>query len=238
MARLKAGAARLVRTGQEERFVFVLIAQLAGNVARTLGGAVVVDVNGVGYKVNVPASVLESLPAPGQPLTLLTHTLVREDDISLFGFLGEQELRVFQLLLTVSGIGPKVALALLSALPAEDLARAAASEDVRTLTRVPGVGAKTAQRLVLELKDKLAALTLEFAGLFGPDKTPAAVSDKDPAQALVDDVIAALLNLGYNKPEAARATEAAVEERAKADLPPPDFGRLLRATLNRLTKGR
>lgn len=215
-----------------------MIAQLAGNVARVLGGAVVLDVHGVGYKVSVPASVLESLPAPGQPLTLVTHTLVREDDISLFGFLGEQELRVFQLLLTVSGIGPKVALALLSALPAEDLARAAASDDVRTLTRVPGVGAKTAQRLVLELKEKLGALMLEFAGLFGPEKATPSATKKDPAKILVDDVVAALLNLGYNKPEAIRATEAAVEERTGADLPPPDFGHLLRATLNRLTKGK
>ena len=227
-----------VHYGHNERSENVLIAQLAGTVGRISGGAVVLDVHGVGYKVNVPASVLESLPAPGEPLTLVTHTLVREDDISLFGFLGEQELRVFELLLTVSGIGPKVALALLSALPAEDLARAAANEEVRTLQRVPGVGAKTAQRLVLELKDKLAALTLEFAGLFGPDKTSTTAPAKDPLKTLLDDVVAALLNLGYNKPEATRATEAALEERTRTGLPVPDFGHLLRATLNRLTKGK
>lgn len=215
-----------------------MIAQLAGKVARTSGGAVVLDVQGVGYRVNVPASVLEALPAPGEALTLVTHMLVREDDISLFGFAGEQELRVFELLLTVSGIGPKVALALLSALPARDLAEAAAREDVRTLTRVPGVGAKTAQRLVLELKDKLGALILEDrAGLFGEGQKRPAATRRDPAETVVEDVIAALMNLGYNKAEATRATEAAVEERKKNDLPVPEFGHLLRAALNLLTRG-
>jgi len=193
-------------------------------------------VNGVGYKVSVPASVLETLPAPGQPLTLVTHLLVREDDLSLFGFPGEEELRVFELLLTVSGIGPKVALALLSALPAQELAKAAAAEDVRTLTRVPGVGAKTAQRLVLELKDKLAAVVFAFnAGIF--DTTKPAPKVAPPASA-IDDVVDALLNLGYNKPEAARAAEVALDARKKAGEPEFAFAELLRATLNLLTKGR
>ena len=211
-----------------------MIAQLTGTVARAAGAHVVLDVGGVGYKVFVPVTVLEGLPPQGETVSLVTHTLVREDDISLFGFNDEAELRVFELLLTVSGVGPKVALALLSALPAEDLARAVAGEDVRTLTRVPGIGAKTAQRLVLELKEKLAALgfeqrmeTLATGG--------AGARKKDPAASVVDDVVSALINLGYNKPEAARATDAAVDERAKAGEPPAEFAALLRAALNRLT---
>ena len=142
-----------------------MIAQLTGTIARRAGGFVILDVNGVGYKVSVPLSVLENLPPEDegnvQKVTLVTHLIVREDDLSLYGFGSETELRAFELLLTVSGVGPKVALALLSALTVEDLAHAIADEDVRTLTRVPGVGAKTAQRMVLELKDKFAALGFE-----------------------------------------------------------------------------
>jgi Holliday junction DNA helicase RuvA len=244
-----------------------LIAQLTGTVARvTPQGNVILDVNGVGYKVSVPASVLEALPSPaaagtgnnnagddsgGQRLTLVTHTLVREDDLSLFGFTSDEDLEVFELLLTVSGIGPRVALALLSALPSDELARAAAGEDVRTLTRVPGVGAKTAQRLVLELKDKLAALALRRRGSTGRNSDDllvppagAAAAGKDPAQAVLEDVIAALLNLGYNKPEASRAAETARDDWRKknteaggASGSAPDLGQLLRLALDRLTRG-
>lgn len=212
-----------------------MIAQLTGTVARTAGTYVVLDVGGVGYKVSVPVSVLEGLPEAGEKITLVTHTLVREDDISLFGFVGEDELRVFDLLLSVTGVGPKAALGLLSALPAGDLAQAVANEDVRTLTRVPGVGAKTAQRLVLELRDKLAALALEHAaekraqGIIVPPRV------RDPRTALVEDVVAALINLGYNKPEAARATDSALDEIDKSGASTPEFAALLRAALNRLT---
>ena len=210
-----------------------MIAQLSGTVARAAGGYVVLDVGGVGYKVFVPVTVLEGLPPQGQPLSLVTHTLVREDDISLFGFTGEEELQVFELLLSVSGIGPKAALGLLSALPAGDLAQAVVSEDVRTLTRVPGIGAKTAQRLVLELKEKLAA----FAFARNLDKMAAGtpVKKKPEPASTMDDVVSALINLGYNKPDAARATDAALNERTNSGDPPPEFAVLLRLALNRLT---
>lgn len=210
-----------------------MIAQLTGTVARTTGTYIVLDVGGVGYKVSVPVTVLEALPPGGEKVTLVIHTLVREDDISLFGFAGPDELRVFELLLSVTGVGPKAALALLSALPAEDLAQAVAGEDVRTLTRVPGVGAKTAQRLVLELRDKLSLLALErTAGKLAP--APGA-RKRDPRAEIVEDVVSALLNLGYNKPEAARATEAARTEMAGEGPSEPEFAALLRAALNRLT---
>jgi Holliday junction DNA helicase RuvA len=212
-----------------------MIAQLKGVVARAAASFVVLDVGGVGYKVNVPVTVIENLPAAGEPLILVTHTLVREDDISLFGFRDDAELRVFELLLSVTGVGPKAALALLSALPADELARTVANEEVRSLTRVPGIGAKTAQRLVLELKDKLAQLAFEH-GLekrAGTAPRAAPARKKDPAVAVVEDVVSALVNLGYNKPDAARATEGAVDERAKSGADFPEFAVLLRAALNR-----
>ena len=210
-----------------------MIAQLRGVVARSSGTSIVLDVNGVGYKVNVPLTVIENLPESGQPLTLVTHTQVREDDISLFGFMVETELRVFELLLTVSGVGPKVALGLLSALTADDLAQAISSDDVRTLTKVPGVGAKTAQRMVLELKEKFAQFGFERR----VDKLSATttVKKREGNDAILDDAVSALINLGYNKPEAQRAADMAMEEMLKTNSE-PKFADLLRASLNRLTK--
>ena len=219
-----------------------MIAQLTGTVARRGGAFVVLDVAGVGYKVSVPLSVLEALPpepdlddAPAKSVTLITHLIVREDDLALYGFNSETELRAFELLLTVSGVGPKVALALLSALVVDDLADAIANDDVRTLTRVPGVGAKTAQRMVLELKDKFAALGFEskmsLLAVGGEQKTTRPKND------VGNDVVSALTNLGYNKAEAERATVAARDEKNKNGDANPDFAGLLRAALNRLTGG-
>ncbi|MBC8101719.1 MAG: Holliday junction branch migration protein RuvA [Cytophagales bacterium] len=205
---------------------------LRGVVARAAAAYIVLDVNGVGYKVNVPLTVIEGLPEAGQPLTLVIHMQVREDDISLFGFSSEVELRVFELLLTVSGVGPKVALGLLSALTADDLAQAISSEDVRTLTKVPGVGAKTAQRMVLELKEKIAQFGFERR----VDRltTGGTVQRREGNDALLDDAVSALINLGYNKPEAQRAADAALLEMLQTN-PAPKFADLLRASLNRLT---
>lgn len=215
-----------------------MIAQLTGTIARRAGGFVILDVNGVGYKVSVPLSVLENLPPEDegnvQKVTLVTHLIVREDDLSLYGFGSETELRAFELLLTVSGVGPKVALALLSALTVEDLAHAIADEDVRTLTRVPGVGAKTAQRMVLELKDKFAALGFENKmSLLASGGGRQTTVRRDDA---LGDVVSALTNLGYNKAEAERAANTARDEKLKEnDGAPVDFAILLRASLNRLT---
>ena len=210
-----------------------MIAQLRGNVARSSGGFIVLDVGGVGYKVFVPVTVLESLPEPGQPVTLHTHTLVREDDLSLYGFLAEIDLEAFELLLTVSGVGPKAALALLSAMTAEDLAQAIGAEDVRAITRTPGIGPKTAQRMVLELRDKFARMG--FTRQVDRLAAGAQVKKKDEAASLADDVTSALMNLGYNKTEAQRAAAAALDEKLKSDAA-PKFADVLRAALNRLTK--
>jgi Holliday junction DNA helicase RuvA len=212
-----------------------MIAQLKGTVARSTAAFVVLDVNGVGYRVNVPVTVLETLPEPGGELTLVTHMIVREDDISLYGFRDDIELRVFEMLLSVTGIGPKVALGLLSALPAGDLAQAIGSEDVRTLVKVPGVGAKTAQRMVLELRDKVAALGFERrAARSASGDEP---KKRETAADMVDDVVSALLNLGYNKAEAQRAADTTLQELTKPGQE-PKFADLLRACLNRLTKPR
>lgn len=225
--------ARHAGPGGGARYNPCVIAQLTGTVARTAAPFVVLDVHGVGYRVAVPLSVLEQLPAEGQSVTLRTHLMVREDDLSLYGFLEETELQVFELLLTVSGVGPKAALALLSALGGAGLARAVASEDVRSLTRVPGIGAKTAQRLVLELREKLAALGYErkVDQIAATGQTKARTGNAG----LVDDVASALVNLGYNRADAQRAAEVALEEQLKT-VASPEFAPLLRAALNRLTR--
>lgn len=210
-----------------------MIAQLTGVVAQTASPFVVLDVHGVGYRVAVPLSVLERLPPQGESVTLVTHLLVREDDLSLYGFLDDLELQVFLLLLTVSGVGPKAALALLSALGGAGLARAVSSEDVRSLTKVPGIGAKTAQRLVLELKEKLFALGFERK--VDQLATSGQVAAKTGNAALLDDVVSALVNLGYNKADAGRAADAALAE-VLSGTSAPEFAPLLRAALNRLTR--
>jgi Holliday junction DNA helicase, RuvA subunit len=211
-----------------------MIAQLRGTVARSSGSFIVLDVNGVGYKVNVPVTVLEALPPEaGQELLLHIHTQVREDDLSLYGFSAESDLQAFELLLTVSGVGPKAALALLSAHSAEALAQAIASEDVRAITRTPGIGPKTAQRMVLELRDRFAQLG--FARRVDQVAAGQKVRQREASESIVDDVASALVNLGYNKTQADSAARAARDEKAKDD-PSPKFADVLRAALNRLTK--
>lgn len=210
-----------------------MIAELTGIVSRTSGSFLVLNVGGVGYKVSVPLTVLERLPENSEPLTLMIHTQVREDDISLYGFLEQTELSVFELLLSVSGVGPKVALGLLSASTADDLAQAISSEDVRSLTRVPGVGAKTAQRMVLELKDKIAQFGFERR--VDQIKSGDSVKKRDSNLDLHEDAVSALTNLGYAKPESQRAVDLALKEMLEKTSE-PKFADLLRASLNKLTK--
>jgi Holliday junction DNA helicase RuvA len=215
-----------------------MIAQLRGHVVRVAAPTLVLDVNGVGYRVSVPASVLENLPTDGTPLTLITHMQVREDDMSLFGFLDDQELEVFNLLLSVSGVGPKASLAMLSALGSVGIAKAVAGEDVRTLTKVPGIGTRTAQRLVVDLKEKMLPIGLGA----GPTTTPVggakpSVMLQPPVHpnALIADVISALQNLGYPKADAIRAGESAHEQLQGTGVV-PEFATLLRAALSHLSR--
>lgn len=162
-----------------------MIASLHGVVAAVGDDALVVQVGGLGFRVLVPRALLGRVTRPGQEITLHTHLHVRENELTLYGCETEEELALFRLLQTVSGIGPKVALAILSSLPPDRLRDAIAQEDVTALARVPGIGPKTARKLVFDLKDKVE-VDLSPGGL------PPAVTEADA------DLIAALTALGYN----------------------------------------
>jgi Holliday junction DNA helicase RuvA len=202
-----------------------LIAHLSGSLLRVESTYIIIDVHGVGYKVAVPVSVLVTLPDPGGSISLNIHTQVREEEISLFGFATTSDQRVFELLISVTGIGPKVAMSILSSLDAQSVCRIVAAEDTRALVKVPGIGLKTAQRLVLELKDKLAVFTWE-------QKTaPTIVSLSVQQPDVVEDVAEGLTNLGYNRNDARRAAEKATQDLGDS----ATMAATLRAALNILT---
>ncbi len=197
-----------------------MIGHLRGRLLRKRPQEVVIDVAGVGYRVLIPLSTFYRLGEPGADAALHVHTHVREEALLLFGFLSEQEQSLFELLITVTGVGPKVALAVLSGIEADELRAALSAGDVVRLTRIPGVGKKTAERLVLELRDKLPA----DAAATG---TPAST-----ASAIKDDALSALANLGYARAPAERALERALSEH-----PTARFEDLLRLTLRLLASG-
>jgi Holliday junction DNA helicase RuvA len=170
-----------------------MIASISGKVRRKGPDYLIVDVSGVGYQVHVPLSTFCGVPEQGEDVSLHIHTHLREDSLSLFGFLTESEKDMFLLLMGVSGIGPKLALAVLSSLSVPDLACAIQTADDSRLCAIPGVGKKTAARMVLELKDKIKLLTPPH---LAPSSSSAAASRH------ADDVISALVNLGYRKPQA------------------------------------
>jgi holliday junction DNA helicase RuvA len=180
-----------------------VIAHLRGRLLRKSAQEAIVEVGGVGYRVAIPVSTFFRLGDLDAEISLLIHTHVREDALALFGFLTETEQTLFERLLSVSGVGPKVALGILSGIEAPDLAHALRGSDVARLTRIPGVGKKTAERLVLELKDKMPVLAS------APPETKAAgpVSPRE-------DLVSALVHLGYSRPEAERGTDRALRESA------------------------
>lgn len=180
-----------------------MIAHLQGRLLRKRPQEAVVDVQGVGYRVQIPLSTFYKLPPEGESLELRTHTHVREDSLQLFGFLTQEEQDLFERLIAVSGVGPKVALNILSGIEAPELAEALRTADVARLTRVPGVGKKTAERLVLELKDKMPA-----PGPTAPSPSPASATRRD--------LVSALVHLGYSQPEADRVAERVLREDAGA----------------------
>jgi Holliday junction DNA helicase RuvA len=182
-----------------------MISHLRGRLLEKHPNRVIVDVNGVGYDVHVPLSTFYELAEPGGEIALRVHTHVREDALLLFGFATVLELRIFERLIGVSGIGPKLALAVLSGLEPNELVSAIRTANVARLTGIPGIGKKIAERIGLELKDKMATvLPAETAAL-----PPAAAGD-----ALRDDVLSALINLGYHRPLAERAVDAALRKSA------------------------
>ena len=169
-----------------------MIGRLTGTLLEKRPPAVLVDVAGVGYEVEAPMSTVWELPAAGARVTLLTHLVVREDAHLLYGFLTEAERGAFRELIRISGVGPRIALAVLSGLSVDELARAVASQESARLTRVPGIGKKTAERLILELKGRLVD-----AGA-----APGAAPTQGDAR---PDVVHALLALGYSEREAEAA---------------------------------
>lgn len=179
-----------------------MIAQLRGRLVRKETQEAIVDVQGVGYRVTIPLSTFYRIGDPGQEVALLTHTHVREDTLALFGFLTATEQALFERLISVSGVGPKVAIAILSGIEAPDLVAALRTSDVLRLTRIPGVGKKTAERLVLELKDKVQGLVAAE-----PEQAPAVA----PGTAR-DDLVSALVHLGYSRPEAEKGVDRALKD--------------------------
>ena len=196
-----------------------MIGRLVGRLASKATDHVVLDVGGVGYLVQIPLSTFYELPEAESPASLWVHTYVREDALALYGFLTERERALFLMLIGVAGIGPRVALTVLSGMPPADLIEALRGADVKRLMAVPGVGKKTAERMVLELAEKANRLGGEPSAA----RTPAVATE---------DVVSALVNLGYRRGDAERAVEAVGRGGA-----PADFSDYLKLALKRLTGG-
>ena len=188
-----------------------MIALLRGVLIEKHPNQAIVDIGGVGYDVTIPVSTFTHLPDAGAEVRLRIHTHVREDALALYGFLTADEKALFEKLIGVSGIGPTAAVKILSGLAAADLIRAIQRGEVERLVRIPGVGKKTAERLVLELRDKLPAVSGEE-----PQAAPAA----EPLSLVEQDVMSALLNLGCARPQAEAAVRKAKAAGAAADFEP------------------
>lgn len=194
-----------------------MIAHLTGTLLEKQLQKLIVDVGGVGYDVTVPLSTLYAIGETGSRVTLRIHTHVREDALQLFGFATALEQSLFERLISVSGIGPKVALSVLSGIEPVELTRSIRSSDIARLTRIPGVGRKTAERMVVELKDRLA------------DSSITETAPSKPGDDVHDDLLSALVNLGYQRASVEKTVDkvlAAAEDRS--------FEPLLRATLKLL----
>lgn len=192
-----------------------MIAHLRGKLIHKQPGQAIVECGGVGYEVVISIPAFTALPQVGSEAALHIHTQVSDDQIALFGFLDGEEKRLFERLITVSAVGPKLAIKILSGLNTERVVQALRGQDHAQLTRIPGVGKKLAERLVVELKDKL-------------DDFAVAPTAAGPRGAAVDDVLSALVNLGYQRPAAEKAIEQAI---AKDEALAADFDGLFRGAL-------
>ena len=199
-----------------------MIAHLRGRIFDKQPNRIVVDVNGVGYDLSVPLSTFYGLGEVGSEIALRVHTHVREDALSLYGFGTRVEQDLFERLIGVSGIGPKVALAVLSGIEPVDLIRAIERGDLARLTAIPGVGKKTSERIVLELRDRLPRVELAAGDAAATEAAPSL---------LRDDLLSALINLGYHRPLAEKAVDAAIKR-----TPDGDFERTLKQALRELAK--
>ena len=181
-----------------------MIAHLRGRLLTKRPNQAIVEAGGVGYDVTISVPTFSDLPGAGSEVALHIHTHVREDQIALYGFLRPEEKQLFEKLITVSGIGPKLAITILSGMAADEMVGAIRGNDIARLTRIPGIGKKTAERMVLELRDKLPPA--------GVGEVPAAPT----MTAMEEDVLSALVNLGYQRPAAERAL-ASVAKNAKGE---------------------
>jgi len=200
-----------------------MIAHLKGQLIQKSPISLVVDVQGIGYEVFIPLTVYYELPECGTEVSLYIHTRIREDSLKLFGFVKETDKQMFELLTRISKVGPKIALAFLSGMTAQELTQAVFNDDISTLSAIPGVGRKTAERLALELKDKLSELNLQ------PEAVTAS-ADSIPGGGLKDDAVSALVNLGYKKAQAEQALKKIWRDEAK-----PSLEELIRDSLNCLS---
>jgi Holliday junction DNA helicase RuvA len=199
-----------------------MIAFLHGRILEKQPNALIVDVQGVGYQVHVPLSTYYEAGDEGMEIALRVYTHVREDTLQLYGFLTAVEQQLFERLIGISGIGPKLAIAVLSGIEARDLIGAVQRGDVGRLTGVPGIGRKTAERIVLELRDRLARLAVPA----GVEPVGAPSADR-----LRDDLLSALQNLGYHRPLAEKAVDTALTSTGD-----PTFEQALRAALRELMR--
>jgi holliday junction DNA helicase RuvA len=198
-----------------------LIAHLRGRVLRKSPQEVIVDVAGVGYRVAIPVSTFYKLGEEGTEVSLRVHTHVREDALALYGFLTAHEQDLFERLIQVAGVGPRLAVNILSGIEAAELAAALRGSDIARLTRVPGVGKKTAERLIVELKDKMPPV---------PEAT--AEAEVEPASTPKEDLLSALAHLGYSRAEAERGVDRALRENGTGR-----FEDLLRRALQTVSGG-
>ena len=182
-----------------------MIAHLTGKLTHKSPVAIIIDVNGVGYQVFVPLSTFYALPELESKISLGIHTHMREEALKLFGFYTIDEKKIFEKLITINKVGPKLALTILSGMPPADILSTIDSNDIVKLSTIPGIGRKTAERLILEMRDKLDGLSLDFVATKNPG----------PEKGLFDDALSALVNLGYKKSQAELALKKVYAESAE-----------------------
>jgi Holliday junction DNA helicase RuvA len=199
-----------------------MIAHLTGKLTHKSPDHIVVDVNGVGYQVFVPLSTFYALPDVGREVSLNIHTHLREAALKLFGFYTEEELKIFEQLITINKVGPKLAVTILSGMSPADLLSAINSSDVGKLNTIPGIGRKMAERLTLEMRGKLANISREFA---------AKTEDSVPRNGLFDDALSALVNLGYKKNEVEKTLKSIYSQGQQKD----SLENLIKKSLNLLS---
>ena len=203
-----------------------MIAYLNGILAEIEEENIVIEVNGIGYNVRIPAGMAGRLPQIGEVVKLYTYTSVREDAIGLYGFLSRDDLNMYRQLITVSGIGPKGGLSVLSAMSADELRMAVISQDAKAIAKAPGVGTKTAQRIILELKDKISLEDTAMMREVNQVPQGSMLTGKGQAQT---EAVEALTALGYSPSEALRAVKAVLQE-----TPDLDVEALLKAALKKM----